>query len=95
MRRLTDAGGFLSGEKNSTVAQKWLAASDLDCVIFFKDNTEVFGEKLCCLLKDRALVVEFSTMEELGLVLLSHRTQSRPILTQSLKPQPSLLLAMP
>ena len=69
VRHMIDTGGFLCHEVNRDVAQKWLDSSELDGVIFFKDGTEAYEEKLGFCLKNSPLEIEFSRMEELKIAL--------------------------
>ncbi|HEY4832752.1 MAG TPA: hypothetical protein VIH61_09370, partial [Waddliaceae bacterium] len=75
VRHMIDAGGFLCDEENHVVAKKWLDASELDGVIYFKDSVNSYEEKFCFCLKNSTIEIDFIRQEELRVALSQHHLE--------------------
>ena len=56
VRYMIDGDGFLCNEMNQDVATRWLQASNLEGVIYFKEGKKADEESLCLLLRDHTLI---------------------------------------
>jgi len=64
VRYMIDAGGFLCRHKNEEIAKRWLKASELEGVVFFKEDVALYQDRLCFLSR-QGDVVELNRLEEL------------------------------
>jgi hypothetical protein len=72
VRYLIDADGFLCHVANDEVARRWLNASLLDGVIYFKEGSKAEEENLCLLLRGKR-VIEWRGTDHLKRALTAHR----------------------
>jgi len=75
VRYMIDAGGYMSHEANRDVAEKWLASSALDGVIFFEGEGNDYAESFCFLCKSPPLEIRFKEMKELKNALAKQKIQ--------------------
>lgn len=71
VRYMIDADGFVCHEENRDIAQRWLDASHLDGVIYFKEGVADGEESLCLLLRDKRSI-EFRGTDHLQSKLAYH-----------------------